>query len=461
MMRQEDFSQEITFREDFFEKLKNYSGKYIHLVMIASKPDIIKQAPLIMELKKNNDFFLVAHTGQHYDWNYSGGIEEEFAINPDFNLNIRGAIYEKTAQIIERLGKIIHEIKKMGKVVIPYIHGDTSTAMAASNAAYANQVACVHVEAGARTMTPKKEIFNAILNEEITFETYYNLLQDKANWEKGSVEPYPEQYNTRAAGPAVGLHTVPTELNKKHLENEGYYSDRIIITGNSIVDIVKFTQAKTKESKIFEKYPVLKEGFIRFCIHRRENLCSYHRFLSVFEAMEELIKEKKNILFISLNGTEQAIEQYGLRERITELSKNYPNFIYSLVWPYYIDTIAAMEKSVMCVTDSGSMQEEMNYMSIPCVTLRFNTDRPESVMCGGNVIAPPINKDLILKIIRGAEKYADQLRNAPKIYGENPSQKIIAGVKQIINSEQNFFRWEHEKLGYNNLDYWRDGGMDW
>jgi UDP-N-acetylglucosamine 2-epimerase (non-hydrolysing) len=460
-MKKEEFSSEITFRDDFFGKISKSPEKFVHMIVIASKPDIIKQAPLIMELKKNNHFFIVAHTGQHYDWNYSGGLEEEFGIIPDFNLNVKGTTYEKTAQIIERLGKIIDAIRKTGKTVIPYVHGDTSTAMAASNAAYANMTACVHVEAGLRTMTPQKNIIDNLLNGKLSFEQYHKDLQDENNWEKGSIEPYPEQFNTRSAGPAIGLHTAPTELNGKHLEAEGYYGDRIIVTGNSVVDATKFAQARAKDSKIFEQYPVLKNGFIRFCIHRRENLNSKHRFLSIFEAMEDLIKEGKNILLISLNGTEQAINYYGLRDKIQDLAKNYPNFVYSLVWPYYTDVIAAMEKAVVCATDSGSMQEEMNYMGIPCVTLRFNSDRPESVMCGGNLIAPPINKDTVLKVVRWAEENADKLKQAPKIYGENPSQKIVDGIKNIISSGENMFRWEHERLGYDKLPFWREGEMRW
>lgn len=460
-IKKDEFPAEITFQNDFFERLQNAHSRVIHLIIIASKPDIIKQAPLILELKKRGEFVVIAHTGQHYDWNYSGGLEEEFGIKPDFNLNIKGATYQKTAQIIERLGMIIDRIKKAGKLVIPYVHGDTSTAMAASNAAYANMTACVHVEAGIRTMTPKKHILDSFLHNKISFEEYYNLLQNETNWDKGSIEPYPEQFNTRSVGPTVGLHTAPVELNKQHLINEGYHTDRIIVTGNSVIDAIKFIQGRTKDSKIFEKYPRLKGGFIRFCVHRRENLNSKHRFFSIFEAMEELVKEGKNILFISLNGTEQAINYYGLREKVEELVKNYPNFIYSLVWPYYTDVIAAMEKAVICATDSGSMQEEMNYMGIPCVTLRFNSDRPESIMCGGNIIAPPINKDMILRIIKGTEKNSDRFKAAPKIYGENPSQKIAEEVNNIIKSGDNFFRWEHEKLGYNKLPFWREGEMKW
>ncbi|OGI25169.1 MAG: hypothetical protein A3J76_03130 [Candidatus Moranbacteria bacterium RBG_13_45_13] len=459
-MEKENLPSEITFKDIFFEKAESKDSQFVHMIVIASKPDIIKQAPLIMDLKKRKAPFMVAHTGQHYDWNYSGGLEEEFGINPDFNLNIKGATYQKTAQIIERLGAVIDYLQKKGKVVVPYVHGDTSTCMAASNAAYANMTACVHVEAGLRTMTPKKEIFDSLISN-FEFNAYYGALQIEKNWERGSIEPYPEQFNTRAAGPAIGYHAAPVRLNRKHLKAEGYYADRIFVTGNSVVDATKFAQDRAKDSKIFEKYPMLKNGFIRFCIHRRENLNSKHRFFAIFEAMEKLIKEGKNILLISLNGTEQAIDYYGLREKIKELSEKYSNFVYSLVWPFYTDVIAAMEKATVCATDSGSMQEEMNYMGIPCVTLRFNSDRPESVICGGNLIAPPINKDIVLSVVKSAEEHANKLKQAPKIYGKNPSQKIIKGVLGILEKEGKLFRWEHERLAYDKMPFWQKGEMKW
>lgn len=450
--------EEITIQDSFFEKLTDWR-RTAHLVVIASKPDIIKQAPLMQAIEEAGELLLVCHTGQHYDWNYSGGLEEEFSIKPDFNLNIKGSLYQKISQIIYRLPPMIEALKESGKTVIPYVHGDTTTAMASANAAYSVGCACVHVEAGLRTMTPKKFVLDGLLDK-FDFENYYSLLADENNWEKGSLEPYPEQFNTRSVGAAVGFHAAPTELNLKHLKAEGYFDDRMEVVGNSVIDAVQFATERMAGSKIFEDYPVLKDGFIRFCFHRRENLNSRQRFMAIFEAMEELIKSGKNILLISLNGTEQAIDHYGLRERINGLAQDYPNFVYSPVWPYYTDVIAAMTKAQICATDSGSMQEEMNFMGIPCVTLRFNSDRPESIMSGGNILAPPINKDVILNVIKGVEQHEEEFKNSPKIYGSNPSKKIVDGVKRIIEKD-NFFRWEHEKQGYHKLPFWQKEKMNW
>src|SRR3990167_11444302 len=140
---------EVTYRSKaFYDTCADHADAHVHLIMIATKPDIIKQIPLYKELKKRGACVLLGHTGQHYDENLSGGMLKEFGVEPDFNLNVRGEMYEIVSQMIGRLGSIIGELKKRGKIVIPYVHGDTTTAMAAANAGYCHAFSSVHVEAG-------------------------------------------------------------------------------------------------------------------------------------------------------------------------------------------------------------------------------------------------------------------------------------------------------------------------
>ena len=200
---------EITFRSpSFYDDVAGHPDKHVHLILIATKPDIIKQIPLYKELKNRGHLVLLGHTGQHYDENLSGGMLAEFGVEPDFNLNVRGSMHEVVSQIIGRLGSVIAELKKRGKVVIPYVHGDTTTAMAASNAGYCNGFASVHVEAGIRTLTPTFKNFSGLEHvEDFDVAVWRAFLMDIDNWERGSLEPYPEQFNTRcseAVGSALG-----------------------------------------------------------------------------------------------------------------------------------------------------------------------------------------------------------------------------------------------------------------
>lgn len=431
---------DITLRDRLWDELAARPEKHVHLVMIATKPDIIKQAPIYLELKKRGELVLLGHTGQHYDFNLSGGLEEEFGLKPDFNLNIRGALHEKVGQIIIRLGDILGKIKELGKIAVPYVHGDTTTAMAASNAGWCQGFASVHVEAGIRTLTPLVTLRQAQDDKgQFDFERWREFLMQRENWERGSIEPYPEQFNTRTTEPATGFYAAPVELDREFLLSEGFRADRIQVVGNSVADAIQLMLKQVPTSTIFERYPLLLQGFIRFCIHRRENCASRERFTAIFEAMETLVNEGENVLLISLFQTKAAIEEFGLAERLVAMTKK-SNFILSDVWPYYTDVIAAMQKATVCATDSGSMQEEMNILGIPCVTLRFGSDRAETILSGANVIAPPVESEVIAKIIRSAKNHPE-MKKVANLYGENVSEKIVDGVLGVLEKEE-LFRFE-------------------
>ncbi|MFH1588374.1 MAG: UDP-N-acetylglucosamine 2-epimerase [Candidatus Diapherotrites archaeon] len=449
----------ISIRKNLLKEIKE-TEKVIHAVLIATKPDIIKQAPLILELKKENEFVVVIHSGQHYSWNLSKGMEEEFGIVPDINLNVKGKLFEQQSQIINRLGIVL---EKIGKKVIPYTYGDTTTALAGGIACFALKNGVAHVEAGLRTMTPPKEIFDYLMND-FSVEEYYEKCMNPEKWTKGSYEPYPEQFDTRGAAPSAGIHFAPTELNAEHLRNEGYEKERIFTVGNPVVDALEFAEKRIKESTIFEKYPVLEEGnLVRFCIHRRENISSMHRFKVLYASMVSLVEEGQNVLLISLGATEKALQEYNLREKTKELAKTHKNFVYSGVWPEYTDVIAAMKKCRAIATDSGSIQEETNSLGIPGIVLRFNSDRPEAVFEGSNIIAPPIKKEIVLKIVKEVmdSSLNKKMRNRKKIYGKNVSKKIVEITKKITEKEELFELFEHERLGLSKKKFWIKGGIKW
>jgi len=115
------------------------------------------------------------------------------------------------------------------------------------------------------------------------------------------------------------------------------------------------------------------------------------------------------------------------------------------VWPYYRDVIAAMRECAAVATDSGSMQEEMNILGVRCVTLRFGSDRGESILAGGNVLAPPIDSDFIVEIIRGALNN-EKMALVGNIYGADVSKKIVDGVLRRVDSKLGLFRTEEARL---------------
>ncbi len=426
-------------------------SRVVHIITIGTKPDIIKQAPLYHELKRRNQVVLICHTEQHYDFAYSGGVEKEFDLDVDFRLGVSGNLQEKTVQIIDRVGDIIDFLQSQGKTIIPYVHGDTSTASSVAIASFLHRVACVHVEAGIRTLTPKKSVYQKhykLFKEgKFNWQNYYKDIKNPKNLTKGSMEPFPEQVNTRICEPASGFYAAPTPEAKQNLIDEGYEKSKIALTGNTIADSTLLAVSESEESDVLEKYPMLKDQeYILFTFHRRENTSDRKRFRVIMNAAEKLVKAGYLVVFISLLGTEQAIDRFEFRERVNKLREKYPNFVYTQAWAYHRDMIAGMLKAAVVVTDSGGMQEETNIIKTPCVTLRFGSDRGESFIAGSNVPAPPINSDFVVEIIKGAINN-DAMR-VGNIYGKDVSNKITTQVLKRIDGINGLYMTEEKRLGF-------------
>lgn len=436
------------------DTLRSSGSPLVHIVTVATKPDIIKQAPVYSELARRGENVLVFHTDQHYAANYSGGMLEEFGMPVDLRLGVleNGGLSAKTAQIVGGFGELVTQLRGAGLAPIPYIHGDTMTSMAVGTASYLNQVACAHVEAGIRTITPRSAVFQRFLDDfaagRFDIEAYADCLRDPATYERGSREPFPEQFNTRVSDAASGYHAAAVELNRLALLDERFPDDTIEVVGNTVADATRSAQADAEQATIFETYPQLLDGdFVRICIHRRENTEDPHRFRVLFEAVEQLVRSGRSVLFIRLFGTDAAIDRFGLRSRLEALEGQHPDtFISSPVWPHYRDVIAAMQRCALVATDSGSMQEEMNVLGIPCVTLRFGTDRGETLLAGGNLLAPPVDAGFVAAVVEGAFELP-ALGKADPLYGEDVSARIVDGVLARANQRSGLFRAEERRLG--------------
>ncbi len=452
----------LQVRSGLFEEIRASQDRLVHLVMVATKPDLIKQFPVYLELQRQGKFALLGHTGQHYDWNLSGALHEEFNVRPDFILNIRGSLYQKIAQIIERLGFIVNRLRHEApeKILLPYVHGDTSTAAAGGVACYNNYTPVVHVEAGLRTLTPSANQLEQLVKDKISVEEFYERLQQRDLWHKGSLEPFPEQFDTRTAATVSGLHLAPVKLNQQNLLEEGFPADRVRVVGNTVSDSLRIALGKAASSRIYERYPILEEGsVIRFCVHRRGNIVSKHRFKVLYDTVTRLVENGYTVLWIALGGTFTALRAYGLERKIRRFAEKHSSLVFSEVWPYYTDVIRVMKDCAAIATDSGSIQEEANILHVPCATLRFNSDRPETLIAGANVLAPPITSDVVFRVIQEVVENKDlnrQMRAIPNLYGENVSAKIIDFVTQIANT-QSLLRWEQERLGFSDRDYWESG----
>lgn len=450
----------IFIRPNFYFELQNSTQRYAHIIMIATKPDIIKQAPLYLELKKRWELVVLIHTWQHYDYNLSKWVLEEFWMEVDINLNIFWKIHKKYSLIIERLWDILVDMEEnYKKIPIPYVHWDTLTATTADKAAFLNKFAVVHVEAWIRTFTPNKDFYYKLFeNYEkgiFSWEEYYKSLQDFSIYERWSIEPYPEQFDTRAIEWSTGFFAAPVELYRKTLIDEWFPKENIKVVWNTVADAIEISMKKVSESKAFEKYPNMKwKDFIFVTIHRRENCEKKERFLVIYNAIKKLVERWVYVCFLWLYASEFAIDKYWLREDIENLKEKYKeNFAYGPALAHHSEVIDMITKAWAVVTDSWSMQEEANIVWVPCVTVRFWSDRTETILDWTNVIAPPINSELIADIVVWAISNKN-MKKENHLYGKNISEKIVDEVLKMLKKDWKLFKFDDERLELERFFNW-------
>lgn len=315
------------------------SEKVKVMSIFGTRPEAIKMAPLVNELKKESEHFesVVVVTAQHREM--LDQVLNEFNIKPDYDLNVmkaRQSLSEITKNVLNGLDEII----KQEQPHIVLVHGDTSTTFSASLAAFYNQITVGHVEAGLRT------------------------------WNKYS--PYPEEINRQLTGVIADLHFAPTEKAKENLLDEKKREDRIFVTGNTVIDALK-TTVKTGYS-----HPLLNDlqgkRLVLLTAHRRENIGN--NMQAIFRSIKRLVTKHDDIHVVypvHLNPIiRKASEQIlGQDERI------------SLIEPLNVlDFHNFMAQSHIILTDSGGIQEEAPSLGVPVLVLRDTTERPEGIDAG-------------------------------------------------------------------------------
>jgi UDP-N-acetylglucosamine 2-epimerase (non-hydrolysing) len=290
------------------------------------------------------------------------------------------------------IGTAINEFQKIFSgsfrpdIVLP--HGDTKTAMAAAIAAHFLGIPVGHVEAGLRT---------------------------------GSREPWPEQTDTRIADACSNLFFASTRRNYIDLLKEGFKKEDMIICGNTVVDIAKKIAGKFKKGRTNKVY---------FSSHREENLRSAERFKNVVKFCNFLANEGFEVNWVMRPKTIQKLQEYNLlvSDKVVKIKNlNYP------------ESIKLLNESVFVCTDSGGLQEEASALHIPCLTMRYVTDRPETVEIGSNGLTT-LNFPKMKLAYKYLLKNYSKMKSRKCPYGKgDTSEKII---KFIEKRKNNLIRWE-------------------
>jgi len=378
-------------------------------ILTGTRPDIIKMAPLFWEAKKRGHKTILIHTGQHYSDHLFAGAYASMELPAPMHKLETG----ECASPAESVGKMMLAIDKLlrekEKPDILLVHGDTLTSLSGALASYLNLVPVGHVEAGLRTF---------------------------------SREPFPEQLDTRGSDAASDLYFAATELNRKNLLNEGFSKERIFVTGNTSVDAAIWASKKPNADalKFFASHGIdFSLPTIYFSIHRRETTISKERFCAAANVAFSLSEKGYCVVWSIRPGTKAALKQYGLEAEM----KKHPNLHPIEEIPSYSHIVHLMQKCRFVCTDSGSMQEETAALHVPCITVRFVTDRPESVQAGCNVLAPPKDADTILQAAQFVEKNHSKMSSAKNPYGEGNSASLI--LDAIEKWEGKLIGWEHQK----------------
>ena len=444
-------------------------------IVTGTKPDFYKQAPLVIEAAKEDLPVFVINTGQHFDEVLGFGIEE-FNLEKfvGCNLQIRGDLMEKASELIIKFGSFGRYCRKNfgTESLLPIVHGDTLVAGIAPLAwVFGMGQKVGQNEAGLRSMSPEA-IKKLKAGKDPTKAEVRKFIgsQFDGKWFLAREEPFPEQIDTWICSAGTQFFFAPTKLNKDNLVREGYPENFVHVVGNSVVDAIYQKRKEKSRQSVFDLYPQLEKGeWIRMDIHRRENL-THRRFTSIIGGLVELIKNTdKKVVLVMLNATMSALKQYNLESKLQGLAEEHPDkFLITPLWKEYANVIEFLD-SGRCwaeMTDSGSMQEELLYFpKVTSLTVRLNTDRPETIFdAKSNILVPPLSPGWIASIVNEAydreEGLGLKLRRKKQIYGKpgQVSKSIIKIIKkEFENGDANFYPWLHQRLGL-----WKEGqGLDY
>jgi UDP-N-acetylglucosamine 2-epimerase (non-hydrolysing) len=421
--------------------------------VVGTKPCFNKVFGAVQACLRRGIPFFVLDANQHYDSVLTFGLEEfNFTPHVGVNFQLRGDLVQKSGELFYKTSRLARWLRDNwpAVTVVPVVNGDTILCPIVPAAwMFTRREKSIQNEAGLRSMAP--DLFKN-MPLDLPLADFMER-QWHGPWSLLRTEPFPEQWDTYVSAAGCEHHMAPVELNRQHLLREGYPGDHIHLTGGVVVDALELKRREKMEQSIFSIHPALAEGqWLRLDIHRKENL-GRKRFTAIFGAAERLVERGHRVNLILMNATRHAIQRWGLDGRLEKL-KSRPNFLATEVWPAY-GHVVEFYNSDRCLaawTDSGGVQEDMNILGKPCLTIRNCTDRPETVMGNhGNLLVPPADPDFLARVVGGIiedDGALAKLRGAKPIYGSAAGQKFADAIAPHALTNGRPFRWSQNILGF-------------
>ena len=365
--------------------------------IFGTRPEAIKMAPLVKELERRKEIeSIVCVTAQHRQM--LDQVLETFNIKPDYDLNIMKqgqSLSEITSRALTGLESVIKDVKPD----IVLVHGDTTTTFAGALAAFYNQVAIGHVEAGLRT-----------------YDKY---------------SPFPEEMNRQMVDCMTDLYFAPTTISKENLLKEDIQEEKIFVTGNTVIDAMK-TTVKNDYTHPELEWIKPNEKMILLTAHRRENLGEPMRH--IFKAIRRIVDEFDDVKVI-----------YPIH--LNPLVRSVANEVFAgcdkvkLIEPLEVfDFHNFQNKSYIILTDSGGIQEEAPSLGKPVLVLRDTTERPEGISAGTLKLVGT-NEETIYnetkKLLTDNKEY-EKMSHASNPYGDgHASERIVDAIIKWKQNSQN------------------------
>ena len=379
------------------------------MLVFGTRPEAIKMAPLVKEFQKYPEQFqtIVCVTGQHREM--LDQVLRIFDIEPDYDLNIMKQgqdLYDVTTRVLTGTRDVLKEVKPD----LVLVHGDTTTSMAAALAAFYQQIPVGHVEAGLRT----RNIYS----------------------------PWPEEMNRQVTGRIATYHFAPTPLSRQNLLDEGVRDEKIIVTGNTVIDALYMVVDRIKNDKTLDialNRSLVKAGYdvgrldgdrklVLITGHRRENFGD--GFINMCRAIKTLSGKYPDVDFVypmhlNPNVRKPIHEVFG--EDLSGLKNMF--FIEPLE---YLSFVYLMEKSTIVLTDSGGIQEEAPGLGKPVLVMRDTTERPEALKAGTVKLVGTDFGRIVGEVSRllDDQDYYGMMSEAVNPYGDGKAcGRIVSGIK--------------------------------
>ena len=363
------------------------------LLVAGARPNFMKVAPVLHELRKAGETYVLVHTGQHYDEGMSGAFFRDLGLpEPDYHLGVGSASHARmTARIMESFEPVLLETRPDWVVVVGDVNSTLACALVAAKLKEETGCRVAHVEAGLRS----------------------------GDWRM------PEEVNRVLTDRLSDLLLIPSRDAVANLQAEGIAASRVVFAGNVMIDSLHGELDAARALDMPGRFGVTPNEYALVTLHRPSNVDGRDSLATILEALATLSSELPVIFPIHPRTAARATE-FGLDGLLESVTRVPPLA--------YREMVGLMESAACVLTDSGGLQEETTALGVPCITLREQTERPITLTEGTNRLAPwPLTVEGILGTWHEVAGDRGEGKPAPEGWDGRAAARIVDALRSSMN----------------------------